>query len=123
MKTDERDRILEERVTASLNEGLGEIGTPAAGRLAAMRAAAVELPRGRRFWFAAPRRLAAGGLATAVAMIVAVSLWMSPVRSTQPVVAITNPDDVELLTSRDRIELYQDLDFYRWLDDGGRNGV
>jgi len=122
MKTDERDRMLEERVTVALNEGIGKLGNPVAGRLAAMRAAALELPLGRRFWFAAPRRLAAGGLATAAVIILAISLWFSPGPAPQSVVAITNPDDVELLTSNDRIELYQDLDFYRWLDEGGRNG-
>ncbi len=122
MKTNERDRMLEERVAAALDERLGEIGTSVAGRLAAVRAAAMELPRGHRFWFAAPHRILAGGVATAAVVVVAGSLWFSTLKPPQPVVAITNPDDVEMLTTRDRIEMYQDLDFYRWLDEGGRNG-
>src|SRR5262245_12931104 len=104
MKPDEQDREMMDRVTAVLNESLGAIETPVLGRLAAMRAKAVELVPGRRYRFAVTRWVATAGMATA-AVIVAVSLWFSSVKSPQPVTVTTNPDDVEMLTSRDRMEL------------------
>jgi hypothetical protein len=121
MKTNEQDRELTERVTSELDRGIEAIGTPVLGRLAAMRAEAVARSEGRRgFLRKVPRWIPVSGLATAAVLVVAVSLWMHAGTS-RPVVSLTNPDDVEILTSQDRIELYQDLEFYRWLDEGGRS--
>jgi len=62
--------------------------------------------------------LTLSGLATAVVLVVAVSLWT---RAPKPYEIAMNPDDLEVLTAPEHFELYRDLDFYRWLA-GGENG-
>jgi hypothetical protein len=62
--------------------------------------------------------LTLSGVATAVVLVVAISLWNRPPK---PYEIAMNPDDLEVLTAPEQIELYRDLDFYRWLA-GGENG-
>src|SRR5690242_12192754 len=123
MNADELDRELKDRLKLELDRGLESIETPVLGRLASMRAAAVARSEGRHGLLGGvPRWVPVSGLATVAVLVVTVSLWMHAETPSRPVVvAFTNPDDVEILTSRDRIELYQDLDFYRWLDEGKRS--
>lgn len=60
----------------------------------------------------------AGGLATAAVAILAMVIWW-PVAS-GPRHHEVSLDDMELLTSGESLDVYDDLDFYRWLADAER---
>jgi hypothetical protein len=76
-------------------------------RLRALEAAEEQVPWYLRF----PRLITAGTLATAV--VIAASLWIVAERGHLPTGQV---EDLELLTTKEQIELYKDLDFYRWLE-------
>ena len=54
----------------------------------------------------------AGGLTTVASHGVAVSLWFGGSRQNLP---LRQPDEVEILTAQEHLELYEDLEFFRWL--------
>jgi hypothetical protein len=71
-------------------------------------------PRTLRPWYLP------AGLASACAVLVAAAIaWHTPT-NTPPAVTGTNAGtfagDLDMMTSDDGIEFYQDLDFYAWLD-------
>lgn len=59
-----------------------------------------------------PRWITAGGIATAVVLVVAVSMFHFSSRKLLP---LKNTDDLEMLNATEHPEMYRDLDFYRWL--------
>jgi hypothetical protein len=68
---------------------------------------------GRLSWFRLHRWITAGGLTTITVLALGISLWVgSPVQNPP----LRQPDDMEILTSQDQLDLYKDLDFYSWLD-------
>jgi hypothetical protein len=68
---------------------------------------------GRLSWFRLHRWITAGGLTTITVLALGISLRVgSPVRNPP----LRQPGDLEILTSQDQLDLYKDLDFYRWLD-------
>ena len=81
-------------------------------RLRRIRLEAQETAGRRRTLFAVPRWLTAGGLATAAVVAVAVSVWTFSARQQLPA---SLPEDVEVLAIKDHLDLYEDLEFYRWL--------
>lgn len=54
-----------------------------------------------------------GGLATACVMVFVVMVLLNTSVSMQTVPV----DDLELISSSDNLELFEDLEFYEWLDD------
>ncbi|WP_298273540.1 hypothetical protein [Geobacter sp.] len=119
MNRDERDDRLIETIRGHLEERTAALDGRTAARLREMRFAAVEAA-GRRRWFAAiPRWATAGGVATIAVAVVATSLWFTRVQREKPVAGI---DDMEIITTREHIQLYEDLDFYRWLAEQDRKG-
>lgn len=120
MSHNDRDEKLIETVREHLDAGAADLDGRVCARLRAMRADALEEAARRRGWFfRLPRWVTAGGLATAVAAVVAVSLWVADVRRERTVATI---DDMELITAQEQMQLYEDLDFYRWLAEQDTNG-
>ena len=56
--------------------------------------------------------MTAGGLATAMVLVVAVSVWFGNTRERLPV---RQAEDVEILTAQENLDISRDLEFYRWL--------
>ena len=84
-------------------------------RLRAARFEALELAgAGRVSWFGLHRWLTAGGLTTVTVLALGISLWIVAPR--QNLLPVRQPDEVEILTSQDQLDLYKDLEFYRWLE-------
>ena len=66
-----------------------------------------------------PRWATAGGLVTAMALALTLSLWLPKAHNTLPSGQV---EDLELLTNKEHLELYKDLDFYRWLETTDQTG-
>lgn len=112
-KDDELDPATVRRLRAQLDQGAQRLNVYTVQKLAQARMAAVNgerVPRTVPSWW-----LPALGAGVAAALVVAVTLQV--VRAPDTVVADAAAFDLELLTSHDDLELYQELEFYAWLDD------
>lgn len=104
-----------EKIIRQLNRDSADVDPAVAARLRESRMKALELNEKPSF-LGLPRWLTVSGLATAVILVIAVSLWT---KAPKPAPITMHPEDMEVLTAPDQIELYRDLDFYRWLEGGG----
>ncbi|HEY6837812.1 MAG TPA: hypothetical protein VI389_03635 [Geobacteraceae bacterium] len=79
------------------------------------RATMAGIGRGRchfAFFPSVPRWLTAGGIAATAAVVTAVSFWLVTPRKT---IVVKHAEDLEIMTTQEHLELYSDLEFYRWL--------
>ena len=114
MSGEERDKVFVESVAKVLADA--EASTDAltrmrlkSARLRALEAAEKPVPWYVRF----PKWITAGGLATAMVIVMAVSFWHST--DTRPKTA-GQVEDMEIMATHEQLDLYKDLDFYRWLE-------
>ncbi|HEY6008340.1 MAG TPA: DUF3619 family protein [Geobacteraceae bacterium] len=123
MKNDDRDRITAEKIRQKLDAGASRLDAGTLARLQEARLRALTSARrdrrGRLSLPFVPRWMTAGGLAAAAVVILSVSFWVATPRTPLP---IQQTDEVEILTSQEHLDLYADLEFYRWLaaDDQSR---
>ena len=116
------------RTKVLLDESADGLEAATLSRLNRARQAALERvrPRAARRWFLP------AGLASACGLILAVAVWhaRAPADAARlpelPISASasSNGADIDLVSSDDSLELYQDLEFYAWLDaqDQGSDG-
>ncbi len=104
------DPATRQRVRAHLDQGAERLNVYTLHRLAQARAAALNGERRQHPWL-----IPSLGAAVAAALLVSVTLQMTHVSDMAPVEVATF--DLELLTSHDDLDMYQDLEFYTWLDD------
>jgi hypothetical protein len=105
------DHRLMKRVRSALDEGAAQLDGATRSRLAQARAHALESRRSAwRRW------LPAGG--AVFASVLAALVWLGQ-PAPQPGNHFGGVADLELLTSSDDLELYRELDFYRWLEEEG----
>jgi len=110
---DDLDPAAAQRVRARLEQGAEQLNVYTVQRLAQARAAALNserVPRTTRPWL-----LPALGAAVAAALVVSVTLQVMH-KPDAGVAEVANLD-LELLTAHEDLDLYQDLEFYAWLDD------
>jgi hypothetical protein len=108
-----------QRVRIVLNQSTESLPEEVVIALRSSRIKAVELAekRERSLLGFVPRWVTASGVATLAILVVAVSLWLSPLR-TPPLVS---PDDeLEVVASGEQLELYEDLEFFIWLAERDR---
>lgn len=111
-EADPRDSELVRRARRELDRGVEELDEGTRLRLRAARLRALDALEGRSP-FGARAALAAGVCVLAVALVSA--WWLR--RLPHGTAFGDGLEDVELLAAADDLELYDDLDFYRWLDD------
>lgn len=117
---DEQQRFVD-RARTSLEARSQQIPPSLEGRLRAARRTALATPRHtlHRGW------LPAVASAALVAVVVAVGWFSRPLEEPGITLARLNLDnaagDLEMLTREEPLELYQDLEFYYWLEQGGEH--
>jgi hypothetical protein len=79
-------------------------------RLTAVETAGTAIPR----WFGIPRWAAAGGITAFAVLTLAISLWLAVPRQTAQVAQV---EDMDILAANEQLEVYENMDFYRWLAD------
>ena len=113
MNANDREKHFLEKLKDLLNEGMENLDKETSQRLENIRIRALRAAGEKRSGFFIPRRwIMAGGFATAAMAAVALFFWL-----------ITSPgdlparyaEDFEIISSPERIDFYQNLDFYRWL--------
>ncbi len=120
MKLNEPAEICLDKIKKELDDSLERLEGPTLLRLreARLRAVAEAEKRSERRWFF-PGWVTAGGVAAIAVIALAFSIWFTPAR---PGLPINRPEDLEIITAQEHLELYQDLDFYEWLADSGNEG-
>lgn len=100
-----------------LDESAQNLDAATLSRLNRARQAVLEQarPRALRPWFLP------AGLASACAVLIAVAVaWNTPTRTAAPTLTDANAgtfaSDLDMMSSDDGLEFYEDLDFYAWLD-------
>ncbi len=100
-------------IRQSLDESVDALDASTLAKIRQVRTQAMERAAARDVnWFANRQGLVVGGLATACVMVLAVVLLLNSPTSIQPVPV----DDMELISASDNLELFEDLEFYEWLE-------
>ncbi len=104
-----------ETIRETLDKSVTELDTRTAERLRRARLTAVEaagtaIPR----WFGIPRWAAASGITAFAVLVLTLSLWLAvPRQNTQ----VAQVEDMDILAANEHLEVYENMDFYRWLAD------
>jgi hypothetical protein len=114
MTSEKSEKALLQSLKEILDETEAQTDPRIKMRLRSARLKALESLESSVPWYARfPRWATAGGLATALALVLTLSLWTSNEHYKVPTGQV---EDLELLTTKEQFELYKDLDFYRWLE-------
>ncbi len=118
MKTAENDKAFLKRIKTELDAELAQLDARTLARLRTARRQAVHGAAPAHTPFHG-RRLALAALGTAALAAGVIGLWPE----TQPPAVMTSSlEDNEILQARDNLDLYQNLEFYRWLAGAERRG-
>ena len=113
MKARDPEDLFLEKVQDILDQGTENLGSRTERRLQDIRGQALIAAGEKRLKFLHPRRwVLAGSFAMVTLVAVGLFFWLSPSTETLPAGQI---EDLEIITSQERIDFYQNLDFYRWL--------
>lgn len=104
---------LKTNIKRELDESSDALDANTLSRIRQIRAMAVDKAEGRTVKNGSG--LFIGGLATACLMVLAIVVLMKSPTSIETVPV----DDLELISSSDNLEFYEDLEFYEWLDEDG----
>jgi len=113
MDEPEREKQFVEKVRGFLDESVQSLNPDIERRLQEARFQALRVAEKRRVWyFSFPRWITVGGLATVTTVILTFFFWFNVPSLEIPTKQI---EDFEILTSREEIDFYKDLEFFRWL--------
>jgi hypothetical protein len=120
MNGNRQDDNFVDGVRTVLRESESQLDSATLLRLRSSRLKALEMAAASAPWYARfPRWVTAGGLATAAVCLATLSFWFTADQRDLPVAQV---EDVEILTTQEQLDLYKDLDFYRWLEESERAG-
>jgi len=107
------EREVVEIVRGALDRSVADLDDRTAEHLRRIRLAAVEQAGTEKpHWFAVHRWMTAGGITAFAALVLAVSVWVTVPRQIQPP---GQAEDFEILTANDHLDIYENMEFYRWL--------
>jgi len=113
MKVKDPEELFLKKIQDFLDQETENLGSRTQRRLEDIRGQALMAAGEKRSSFLLPRRWVLVGSFAMVALVAAgLFFWLSPSSETLPAGEI---EDLEIVTSQERIDFYQNLDFYRWL--------
>jgi hypothetical protein len=112
MHTKDPEKSMLEKVSGLLNEGVENLDSRTGRRLEHIRSEALRAAEKPSRFFIPERWIVVGGLATALMAAGALFFWLPTSPGDFPV---RNIEDLEIITSQERIDFYENLEFYRWL--------
>jgi len=119
MSEESPDKEFLDGIRETLDTGVDNLDEQTLLRLRRNRLNVLESAVKRRRLFGMPRWITAGGFATVAVVAVTISIWFA---SSQQRLPVRHVEEVEILTTQEHLELYEDLDFYRWLTDAETKG-
>ena len=99
-------------IKQSLDDSVDALDANTLSKIRQVRAEAIDRAKHRHVNWSG---LLVGGLATTCVMVIAVVVLLNSSTSMQTVPAV----DIELISSSDNLEFYEDLEFYEWLEEDG----
>ena len=109
MSEEKKDQQLVNAIKSAFDESVKSIDANTASRLIQIRNRALGgAEQKSNLWFVIP-----AGAITMVCLALIVYSFVCNKKFDQPMTA----NDIELITSSDSLDLYEDLEFYEWLDD------
>lgn len=103
------DDKLEKNIRLELDKTIDDIDAATLSRIRQTRARAVELTDAKvTNWFG----IVSGALATTCVMLFVIIIM----QNNESVVAPFPAEDLEMISALDELDLYQDLEFYQWLE-------
>jgi ferric-dicitrate binding protein FerR (iron transport regulator) len=109
------DEQVEARAKRLLDMSAADLDPATVHRLQRARLTALEAKPARRLWM-----VLAGGLATAVAVVLTLTLWTKQPLPEHHAAQVV--EDMDLVLSAENVELADDLEFYHWLADVDTTG-
>lgn len=109
MNKDDQDKKFIDAVSNDLNKSVDDIDSTTQSRLTQIREHALT---GQTKYSVQRWQLLTGALATACVVMLAIILLIRPEIDTS-----YTEDDVELFSTTDGLDFYEDLEFYVWLDE------
>lgn len=101
-----------DQISGLLNEGAENLGSQTGRQLEHIRLSALRSAETPARSFIPGRWIIFGSFATAATAAVALFFWLQTSPGNLP---LRNIEDFEIITSSERVDFYEDLDFYRWL--------
>ena len=108
------EQDIKDRISRALDEKATEIDAASLSKLRQARASAIAHAERKPFWSNTWFLLPAGALATAASLALTLTLWLQAPQEQLPLPP--GLTDLELLASGDELELIEELEFYRWLE-------
>ncbi|MBP1717175.1 MAG: hypothetical protein H6Q43_613 [Deltaproteobacteria bacterium] len=113
MDEQERENQFVEKIRGFLDESTESLNPKIRLRLQESRTQALKAVEKRHAWFLSfPQWITVGGLATATTAILIFFFWLNVPSLEAPTKQV---EDFEIITSKEQIDFYQDLEFFRWL--------
>lgn len=113
MNAKDPEELFLEKVQNILDQGTENLGSWTERQLQEVRGQALMDVGEKRSRFLHPRRwVLVGSFAMVTVAAVGLFFWLGPSTETLPAGEI---EDLEIIASQERIDFYQNLDFYRWL--------
>jgi hypothetical protein len=107
---------LNSNIKQTLDNSIDALDANTLSDIRQVRAKAIEKAKlNHSVWAGNKQNFLIGGIATACVMVLAVVLLFDSPTSTQSIPA----EDIELISSSDSFELYEELEFYEWLEEDG----
>jgi hypothetical protein len=108
----EQEKKIVESIRGFLDESAESLSPEVRLRLQEARYRAVNAAGKKPRFYSFPRWITVGGLATATTAVLAVFFWFNVPSVEIPAKQV---EDFEILTSKEQIDFYKDLDFFLWL--------
>jgi hypothetical protein len=113
MNAKDPEKLFLEKVRELLNQGTENLESQTERRLEEIRSVALIAADEKHSRFFLPRRwVLAGSFAMVTLAAAGLFFWFNTSTETLPTGQI---EDLDIITSQERLDFYQDLDFYRWL--------
>jgi hypothetical protein len=109
-----KDSEIAARASENLDRRASSLDDDTVRKLRDARFRAAESFRERGWLWRAFHSVTAAGVATAAIAAITVSFWFTSPRFNAD---SGQPDDIEIITAQETLDIYEDLEFFRWLAD------
>lgn len=115
MSKQKSDQQFENEIKLELDRSCDRLDAHTLSRLNQIRHQALEETKGGSSSAFYQRPLLSGGVLAFCTLVLAISFYFNIDTSNEIDIALTELEDIEILSSEESFELYEDIEFYQWL--------